>query len=138
MKVYFDEDGCKTLIDTMACKKQQCTCETCQSLISGTVACCSTCKKWYHDAYRNMHAFYILLCSTVVFTMDSFTKFDPLKIDSKNFLFFFYSKFDLKMSIYRKNIIFLGPGLSHFAGLGRRSGRVLVGPGPGFSHNHQS
>ena len=45
MKVYFDEDGWKTCIDTMACKKQQCTCETCHKLISGTVVCCSTCKK---------------------------------------------------------------------------------------------
>ena len=47
---FFDEDGCKTCIDTIDCKKQQCTCETCQSLITGTVVCCSTCKKWYHDA----------------------------------------------------------------------------------------
>ena len=53
MKVYFDEDGWKTCIDTMACKKQQCTCETCHKLISGTVVCCSTCKKWYHDACQN-------------------------------------------------------------------------------------
>ena len=45
MKVYFD--------DTKACKKEQCTCETCQSLISGTVVCCITCKKWYHDACQN-------------------------------------------------------------------------------------
>ena len=48
--VYLDEYGWKTCIDTMAYKKQQFTCGTCQSLITGNVVCCSNCKKWYHDA----------------------------------------------------------------------------------------
>ena len=37
IKVYFDEEGLKTWIDTMACKKQQCTYKTCQSLITDKI-----------------------------------------------------------------------------------------------------
>jgi hypothetical protein len=33
---------------TMKSKKEQCTCPTCDTLISETVANCSTCKKWFH------------------------------------------------------------------------------------------
>ena len=38
MKAYFDEEDWKTCIDRMACKKQQCTFETCQSLITDNIA----------------------------------------------------------------------------------------------------
>ena len=43
MKSYFDQDGWMTCVITMTSKRRQCTCETCDKLISGTVVCCLRC-----------------------------------------------------------------------------------------------
>ena len=48
INIYFDEDGLQTLVNSLKTKKTQCTCPTCESIISGTVASCSICKKWFH------------------------------------------------------------------------------------------
>jgi hypothetical protein len=37
----------------MATKKEQCTCPTCELLISDTVANCNSCKKWFHAMCEN-------------------------------------------------------------------------------------
>ncbi len=48
MRKYFDENGLQVLTTSMQSKKIQCTCPTCNNLISGKVASCSSCKKRYH------------------------------------------------------------------------------------------
>ena len=48
MRRYFDADGWSTCLNSMACKKVECTCGTCGKLISDTVVFCSR-KKWFHD-----------------------------------------------------------------------------------------
>jgi hypothetical protein len=45
---YFDSDAWLVLLSSMKSKKEQCTCPTCDTLISETVANFSTCKKWFH------------------------------------------------------------------------------------------
>jgi hypothetical protein len=34
-------------------QKKQCTCPTCELLISDTVANCNSCKKWFHASCEN-------------------------------------------------------------------------------------
>ena len=52
MRRYFDADGWSTCLNSMACKKVECTCGTCGKLISDTVVFCSKCKKWFHDGWE--------------------------------------------------------------------------------------
>ena len=40
----FDNYGCDTCVATMVSKKRECSCVTCDKLISGIMVCCSTCK----------------------------------------------------------------------------------------------
>ena len=42
MEKYFDSDAWLVLLSSMKSKKEQCTCPTCDTLISETVANCST------------------------------------------------------------------------------------------------
>jgi hypothetical protein len=48
MEKYFYSDAWLVLLSSTKAKKEQCTCPSCNTLISETVANCSTCIRWLH------------------------------------------------------------------------------------------